>query len=135
MNVRRCVAAAAGLAACAAGTPVAPSALAANAPSVAGSSFARTIPFIDGNIVVFECHAAAAGAVSTTISSCDLNSVFGPVGAPPVTQTGPAAQTTGAVSIAPATYQVCWVASAVYADGSSQSTSGCSTSGGLAGAG
>lgn len=113
----------------------APAASAANAPIVAGGSFARTIPFIDGNIVVFECHAAAAGAVSTTISSCQLNSVYGPVGAAPVTQTGSAAVSDGAVSIDPANFQVCWTASAVYADGSTQSTSGCSTSGQLAGAG
>lgn len=137
MNTRRSFrVAAAALAACATVPAIgAPAASAANAPIVAGGSFARTIPFVDGNIVAFECHAAAAGAVSTTISSCALNSVFGPVGAPPVTQTGPAATTDGAVSIDPANYQVCWTASAVYSDASSQSTSGCSTSGPLIGAG
>jgi hypothetical protein len=74
--------------------------------------------------------------VSTTISSCTLNSVDGPVAAPPVTQAGPAASTSGAVSTnVSLTYQACWIASARYADGTTQSTSGCSTSSSLAGAG
>ena|SRR5438309_2229874 len=109
---------------------------AANPPIVAGGSFARTVPFIDGSIYAFECHAAAAGAVSTTISSCTLNSIDGAVGAPPVTQQGPAAETSGAVSTnVSLTYQVCWTASARYLDGSTQTTTGCSTSSSIAGAG
>jgi hypothetical protein len=110
-------------------------AAAATTPIVGGGSFARTIPFIDGSIVAYECHAAAPGAVSTTVNSCVLNSVFGPVPAPPSTSPGPAAATSGAVSLDPATYQVCWTVSAQYVDGSTQSSSGCSTSGTLVGAG
>ena len=105
---------------------------AATAPMAAGGSFARTAPFIDGSIYAFECHASAPGALSTTISSCALNSVS----APPSTQPGPVAATSGAVSSNTAlTYKVCWTAGATYADGSSQSTSGCSTSSSVAGTG
>lgn len=116
-------------------TAAATTAAAATTPIVGGGSFARTIPFIDGSIVAYECHAAAPGAVSTTVSSCVLNSVFGPVPASPSTSPGPAAATSGAVSLDPATYQVCWTVSAQYIDGSTQSSSGCTTSGPLAGAG
>jgi hypothetical protein len=105
-------------------------------PIVGGGSFARTIPFIDGSIYAWECHAAAPGAVSTTISSCTLNSVDGADGAPPVTSQGPVAGTDGAVSTNPAlTYHVCWTVSASYADGTSQTTSGCTLSSSIAGAG
>ena len=136
MNARRLRTPA--LAALAAATAIAvptTTAAAATTPIVGGGSFARTIPFIDGSIVAYECHAAAPGAVSTTVNSCVLNSVFGPDAAPPSTSPGPAAATSGAVSLDPATYQVCWTVSAKYVDGSTQSTSGCSTSGGLVGAG
>src|SRR5919201_1337138 len=80
---------------------------AANAPIVAGASFARTIPFIDGTIYAFECHAAAAGAVSTTIDSCSLNNYAAPASA----SSGPFATTNEAVAVPVATYQVCWTAS------------------------
>lgn len=137
MNARRSRAAAAAalIAAAVAATAAVPAASAAPAPIVGGGSFARTIPFIDGNIVAFECHAAAPGAVSTTVSSCALNSVYGPVPAPASTSPGPAAATSQGVSIGAATYQVCWTVSARYSDGSSQTGSGCSTSGTLVGAG
>ena len=105
---------------------------AAAGPIVAGGSFVRTVPFIDGYIYSFECHAAAPGAVSTTISSCALNSI----GAPPVTMAGPFAATREAVSTNPSlVYKVCWTASARYADGTTSSASGCSTSSSIAGAG
>jgi hypothetical protein len=107
------------------------SANAANAPIVAGASFARTIPFIDGTIYAFECHAVAAGAVSTSIDSCSLNNY----GAPPSTSSGSIATTNEAVSVPVATYRVCWTASARYSDGTSQSTSGCTISSSVAGAG
>jgi hypothetical protein len=133
MNVRR-VRRRAALIALAAGAIAAvppTSAAAATTPIVAGGSFARTVPFIDGYIYVFECHAVAPGALSTTISAC-----YGPSTAPAVTSPGPAASTNGAVSANPySTYQVCWTASAQYADGTTRSTSGCSTSSRLAGAG
>jgi hypothetical protein len=137
MNARRSRAAAlaALIAAAVAATAAVPAASAAPAPIVGGGSFARTIPFIDGNIVEFECHAAAPGALSTTVSSCVLNSVFGPVAAPESTSPGPAAATSQGVSLAPANYQVCWTVSAGYSDGSTQASSGCSSSGTLVGAG
>ena len=109
---------------------------AAAGPIVGGGSFARSIPFIDGWIYTWECHAAAPGAASTTISSCTLNSVDGPIGAPSVTSTGPAAATDESVSTNPAlTYHVCWTASASYADGTTANTSGCTLSSSIAGAG
>jgi hypothetical protein len=136
MNARRSRTAAATLiAAAVAATAAVPAASAAPAPIVGGGSFARTIPFIDGNIVAFECHAAAPGAVSTTVSSCVLNSAYGPVPAPASTSTGPAAVTSQSVSIAAATYQVCWTVSTRYSDGSSQAGTGCTSSGTLVGAG
>jgi len=105
---------------------------AAAGPIVAGGSFVRTAPFIDGYIYSFECHATAPGAVATTISSCALNSI----GAPPVTMAGPVAATREAVSTNPSlVYKVCWTASASYADGTTSSTSGCSPSSSIAGAG
>jgi hypothetical protein len=110
--------------------PAAPAG-AATTPLVAGASFARTIPFIDGTIYAFECHASAPGAVSTSIDSCSLNSYA----APPSTSSGSVATTSEAVSVPVATYRVCWTASARYSDGTSQSTSGCTISSSVGGAG
>jgi hypothetical protein len=61
------------LATCCAALVAAAPASAAPAPIVAGGSFARTVPFIDGSIYEFECHAAAPGATSTRITSCVLS--------------------------------------------------------------
>jgi hypothetical protein len=96
-----------------------------------GGSFARTIPFIDGDIYAFECHAVAPGAVSTSVDSCTL----GAVAAPATQQTGPAAVTTQGVSQDPRVTSVCWTVSATFADGMRQTKSGCSTASDLAGAG
>jgi hypothetical protein len=104
---------------------------AANAPLVGGASFARTIPFIDGTIYAFECHASAPGAVSTSIDSCTM----GQYAAPASTSSGSVATTNEAVSVPVATYNVCWTASARYSDGTSQSTSGCTISSSVGGAG
>ena len=93
--------------------------------------FARTAPFIDGTIYAFECHAAAPRAVSTSVDSCSLNSYA----APPSTSSGPFASANEAVSVPVATYRVCWSVSPRYSDGTSQSTTGCTTSSSLAGAG
>jgi hypothetical protein len=105
---------------------------AATAPIVGGGSFARTIPFIDGSIYAFECHAAAPGAASTTVDSC----LLGSIAAPPATSQGPVASTNQAVSTNPAwSYRLCWMVSARYADGSTQTTSGCTAASSIAGAG
>jgi hypothetical protein len=104
---------------------------AAAAPIVGGASFAQTAPFIDGTIYAFECHASAPGAVSTSIVSCALNSY----GAPASTSSGPVASTSAAIAVPVTTYRVCWTASARYSDGTSQSTSGCTISSSVAGAG
>jgi hypothetical protein len=106
-----------------------PAAPAATTPIVGGGSFVRTAPFIDGWIYAFECHAAAAGAVSTSVDSCLLRYAgLTASGAPASTSQGPVASTSGAVSTNPADlYTVCWTVSARYGDGSSQSTSGCSS--------
>jgi hypothetical protein len=102
-------------------------ATAATTPIVGGGSFARTIPFIDGWVYAFECHAAAPGAVSTTVSQCNLMSVYPAGTASAVTSQGPVATTDGAVSTSPAAqYRVCWTVSARHSDGSTQSMSGCS---------
>jgi hypothetical protein len=114
-----------------AGAFAAAPAQAAPAPVVGSGSFAKTIPFIDGDIYAFECHAVAPGAVSTSVNSCTL----GPVAAPPATQAGEVAATAQGVSQDPRQTQVCWTVSATYADGTSQSSSGCSTTSDTAGAG
>jgi hypothetical protein len=108
---------------------------AASTPIVGGGSFARTVPFIDGYIYAFECHVAAPGAVSTSVNSCVLTNGTSSIAAPPSTSSGSFAQTNEAVSIDTATFKVCWTGSASYSDGSSQSTSGCTTSSPFAGAG
>jgi hypothetical protein len=125
----------ASIVAVAAGLVAAAPASAAPAPIVAGGSFVRTAPFIDGYIMFWECHAAAPGAVSTTIGSCALKAGVSSYEAGPVTQSGPAATTSGSVVRSAPSFQVCWTASATYGDGSTQNTSGCSSSGAIAGAG
>jgi hypothetical protein len=103
---------------------------------VGGGSFARTIPFIDGSIYAYECHAFAPGAASTSVDSCNLMYLYTAGSAPPATSNGPVAATYGAVSTNPANvYRVCWTVSARYPDSSTQSKSGCSTSSNIAGAG
>jgi hypothetical protein len=116
---------------------MAPGAGAATAPIVGGGSFARTVPFIDGWIYAFECHAAAPGAVSTSVDSCVLYYAYPAGSAPASTSTGPVASTSGAVSTNPADlYRICWSVSARYSDSTSRSTSGCSSpSSSIAGAG
>jgi hypothetical protein len=104
---------------------------AAPAPIVGVGAFARTIPFIDGDLYAFSCTATAPGAVSTSVDSCALGSV----GAPAATQAGPLATTSEGVSQDPRTTSVCWTVSARYSDGSTQTATGCSTSSDLAGAG
>jgi hypothetical protein len=112
------------------------SALAADGPLAGGGSFARTAPFVDGWLYAFECHAAAPGAVATTVSSCTLDSIDGAVAAPPATAQGAAAATDGAVSTNPSlVYDVCWTVGARYGDGTTQTSSGCSAASSLAGAG
>jgi hypothetical protein len=108
---------------------------AAPVPIVATGSFARTVPFIDGSIYVFECDASAPGASVTRIDSCVLSDGVEHLTAPPVTQNGPAAQTTGAYSLDSYQWQLCWTASATYPDGSTQSASGCTGTSSLAGVG
>jgi hypothetical protein len=110
-------------------------AAAAEPPIAAAGSFARTIPFIDGELYAYECTASAPGAVSTSITSCQLTSRFGTVGAAPTTSQGAAAETAAAVSWDTTTNKLCWTASARYIDGSTQSTSGCSSVSDTAGAG
>lgn len=104
---------------------------AATGPLVGGGSFARTVPFIDGDLYAFECHAVAPGAVTTSVVSCALGSAT----APPASAQGPAAFTYGIVSRAPSPTSVCWTVSASYSDGTSQTRSGCSTVSAIAGAG
>ncbi|HEV3228489.1 MAG TPA: hypothetical protein VGY97_03365 [Solirubrobacteraceae bacterium] len=129
MNVRRLRMAALG--ALVAGAIIAvpaATASAATAPIVGGGSFARTIPFIDGWVYAYECHAFAPGAVSTSVDSCSLMYLYTAGSAPPSTSSGPAVATTGGVSTNPANlYRVCWSVSARYPDASTQSTSGCSS--------
>ena len=109
---------------------------AAPAPIAAGASFARTAPFIDGTVYAFECHAAAPGATSTTISSCALTDGLHTITAPAATSAGPAATTAQAVATTPLSqWQVCWTAGASYADGTGSSTTGCTSASSLAGAG
>ena len=110
---------------------------AADAPITAGGSFVQTVPFIDGTLYTFECHAAAPEASSTTISSCTMSDGLHNIAAPPSTSVGGQAATTSeAVATTPLSqWKVCWTASATYSDGSGQSTSGCTNASSLAGAG
>jgi hypothetical protein len=109
---------------------------AAPAPLVAGGSFARTVPFIDGTLYAFECHAGAPGAAATTISACTLSDGLHTIAAPAATSLGQAAVTTESVATTPLSqWRVCWTASSTYADGTSQSTSGCTAASSIAGAG
>jgi hypothetical protein len=105
------------------------------APVVATGSFARTAPFIDGSIYEFECDAAAPGATVTRIDSCVLSDGVEHLSAPAVSSTGSAAVTTGSYVLDSYQWQLCWTASATYSDGSTQSTSGCTATSSLAGAG
>jgi hypothetical protein len=133
MNVRRArsIALVALTAAVATAVPTT-AASAATAPIIGGGSFARTVPFIDGSIYAFECHAAAPGAASTSVNSC----LLGSIAAPPVTSQGPVATTSQAVSTNPAwSYRLCWTVSARYGDGTAQTTSGCTAASSIAGVG
>jgi hypothetical protein len=133
MQVRRTRAAA--LAAATSSAAVPALADAADGPIVANASFAQTVPFIDGMIYAYECHAAAPDAVSTTISSCVLESGIDTYPAPPVTSSGSAAFADQGVSVDPKPYQVCWTASSLYADGTTQGASGCTSTSPVAGVG
>jgi hypothetical protein len=125
----------AALAAIATSIAAAAPAQAAPAPIVASGAFARTVPFIDGSIYEFECDAAAPGAVTTRIDSCTLSDGVENLTAPPVSSQGEAAATTGSYSLDSYQWKLCWTASASYSDGSTQSTSGCTSTSSLAGAG
>src|SRR5437764_8578673 len=118
MKVRRTRTAA--LCALAVAAVPATSAHAATGALVGAGSFARTIPFIDGDVYAFECHAVAPGALTTRVTSCALTSSFGTVSAPGASSTGPAAATAGAVSWDPSPNHVCWTVSATFADGTTQ---------------
>jgi hypothetical protein len=110
-------------------------AAAATTPITGGGSFARTVPFIDGWIYAFECHAVAPGALTTTVDSCSM-SPYGPITAPKATATGPFAITYGSASTNPAgNYTLCWTVSATYSGGATQSTSGCTAASSIAAAG
>jgi hypothetical protein len=108
---------------------------AAPAPIVATGSFARTAPFIDGSIYVFECDATAPAASVTRIDSCVLSDGVEHLTAPPTASTGPAAETDASYSLDSYRWTLCWTASASYPDGSTQSTSGCTPASSLAAAG
>jgi hypothetical protein len=107
------------------------SASAATTPLVGSGAFARTVPFIDGYLYAYACHANAPGAISTSVVNCKLGSVA----APPATAPGPAAFTYGGVSQASSPTSVCWTVSARYTDGTTQTKNGCSTVSAIAGAG
>jgi hypothetical protein len=105
-------------------------------PMVGGGSFAQTVPFIDGTLYAFECHVAAPGAVSTTVSSCDLRGpTYSAAGAPATTSNGPVTTTHQAVSTRVQPYHLCWTVSARYSDGTTQTKSGCTNTSSVAGAG
>jgi hypothetical protein len=123
------------LATCCAALVAAAPASAAPAPIVAGGSFARTVPFIDGSIYEFECHAAAPGATSTRITSCVLSDGVENLPATGLTSQSEAAVATGSYSLDSYQWKLCWTASATYSDGSTQTTSGCSGTSSLASAG
>ena len=117
------------------GALAAPAAGAANAPLVAGGSFAQTVPFIDGTIYPFECHAFAAGATTTAINSCVLSNGISSYAASPVTSAGPFAITSADTIVDVAPYQLCWKATATYADATTQTTSGCTAASAVGGTG
>ena len=103
------------------------------AASALAATFVRTIPFIDGYIYAYECHAIAPGATTITISHCSTDSIDDP---PIASESVAGARiTVGGVARDTQPTQVCWTASATYADGTSQMTSGCTITSEFAGAG
>ena len=108
---------------------------AATGALVGGGSFARTAPFIDGVIYLYECHAAAPGALTTRVDSCTISSSRGTSSAPSASSPGPFAATNAGIVWDPSPNQVCWKVSATFADGTTQSKSGCTTTSDVAGAG
>jgi hypothetical protein len=111
-------------------------AVAAPAPIAATGEYVRTAPFIDGTIYEIRCSAVAPAAVTTRIDSCRLT---GPGGtgysAPATSSSGSFATTDLLASIPTYDWQLCWTASATYADGTGASTTGCTTVSPYAGAG
>lgn len=87
---------------------------------VAGGNFTGVLA--NGITVVFECHAAAAGAVSTSINRCELTTGDS---ANPIALPGDAAATVGTATVPIAPFRLCWSASATFLDASVRTTSGC----------
>jgi hypothetical protein len=87
---------------------------------VAGGNYTGVL--LNDITVVFECHAAAPGAVSTAINSCYLTTGGS---APSLALPGDAVATAGTSNVPFAPFKLCWTASATFLDASRKSTSGC----------
>jgi hypothetical protein len=87
---------------------------------VASGNYAGVL--LNGLTVVFECHAAAPGAVSTEINACYLTTGGG---ASPIALPGEAAATAGERSVPFAPFKLCWIASATYVNAAHKTTNGC----------
>ena len=77
---------------------------------------------LNGITVVFECHAAAPGAVETAIDACYLTT-GGSAGS--LALPGEAAATAGTATVPFAPFKLCWTASATYVNATRKVTSGC----------
>lgn len=121
-TIQRITTLATAVAAAAALGVVAPPAASAAATDriVAGGNYTGVL--LNGITVVFECHAAAPGAVSTAINSCSLTTGGS---APAIALPGDAAATAGTSTVPFAPFQLCWTASATFLDANRKSTSGC----------
>jgi len=84
--------------------------------------------------------AAAFTAVPATTAHAATGALVGGASrgtssAPPATTAGPVASTNAGIVWDPSPNQVCWTVSARFADGSSETKSGCTTTSDIAGAG
>ena len=77
---------------------------------------------LNGLTVVFECHAAAPGAVETAIDACYLTT-GGSAGS--IALPGETAATAGTANVPFAPFKLCWTASATYVNAGRKATSGC----------
>jgi len=87
---------------------------------VAGGNYTGVIA--NGLTVVFECHAAATGAVSVAMNACYLTT--GGSGAT-LALPGSAVATAGTATVPFSPFQLCWTATATFADSATNRTHGC----------
>lgn len=107
--------------------PMSVAASASESLTAGGSAFQPRV-VVSTSVVVFECHAVAAGAVSVAIESCVYSSSSGRYSAPGLSSPGPVAATAGTgVNFDDGPATVCWTARAQFASGAALRAEGCAT--------